>query len=242
MIFKKSIIKITGVTLVLSVIISVGAYFAGMPKTVANSFHYFQAPDVKISKIKLEVVYFVPNDQKPDENFYTSIENAAKEIQNFHLEQFRGLSALRYAIYAKPVLGIESSAFYDGSNTAHGNPDAVKKIFLETASRVFNPNSDMYDAKFTRRQNDELPIRIFIYQGVGASSGVLSAIISYDYFTKTNYGATTLYHEILHNLGVPDGYDYIAGDAYSDDIMGGGRIKPISQTYIREEIKKQMME
>ena len=152
------------------------------------------------------------------------------------------MSALRYAIYPKPVAGIESSAFYDGFNTANGNPGAIKKIFLETAPRVFNPNGDMYDAKFTRRQSDELPIRVFVYQGVGASSGVLSVIMSYDYFTKTNYGATTLYHEILHNLGVPDEYDYVTGNDYSDDIMGGGRTKPISQTYIREEIKKQMMQ
>lgn len=241
MIFSKSFIKIIIAIFVLSAIVGVGVYFVGMPKKVSNSFHYFQVPDVKISKIKLEFVYFVPSDQKPDENFNIVLENAAKEIRNFHLEQFHGLSALRYAIYPKPVTGIESSAFYDGFDTANGNPGAIKKIFLETAARVFNSNGDMYDAKFTRRQSDELPIRVFIYQGVGASSGVLSVIMSYDYFIKTNYGATTLYHEMLHNLGVPDGYDYAIGNAYSDDIMGSGRTKPISQTYIREEIKKQMM-
>lgn len=241
MIFNKSFIKTIIAIFVLSAIVGVGVYFVGIPRKISNSFHYFQVPDVKISKIKLEFVYFVPSDQKPDENFNIVLENAAKEIRNFHLEQFRGLSALRYTIYPKPVAGIESSAFYDGSDTANGNPGAIKKIFLETASRVFNSNGDMYDAKFTKRQSDELPIRVFIYQGVGASSGVLSVITSYDYFTKTNYGATTLYHEMLHNLGVPDGYDYAIGNAYSDDIMGSGRTKPIGQTYIREEIKKQMM-
>jgi len=100
----------------------------------------------------------------------------------------------------------------------------------------------MENESFQSKKGNELPIKVFVYEGVGASSGVLSVLVSYDFFSNTNYGATVLYHEILHNLGVPDSYDYETNVSHSDDIMGSGRNKPIEQTYIRNEIKKQMVQ
>ncbi|MBI1755386.1 hypothetical protein HY250_03605 [Candidatus Azambacteria bacterium] len=217
-------------------------YFSGVLISKSGAFHYYQVPEVKISSIKLEVVYFVPRDQTPDPYFYGTLRSALVAIQSFHSREFNGLSALRYALYPKAVIGDEPSSFYDGVDTSRGNPGAMTRIFKETATRIYVKNGELYDEQFVRRKKDELPVRAFIYQGVGGSSGVLSAIMSYDYFTRTDYGATVLYHEVLHNLGVPDAYDYDTGAPQSDDIMGSGRMKPIAGSYIRDEIKKRMME
>lgn len=207
----------------------------------SGAFHYYLVPEVRITGIKLEVIYFVPADQQPDPRFYETLTQALAQVQRFHLREFNGLSALRYALYPRAVIGNESAAFYDGADTSRGNAGAIGRIFAETASRIYRKESDEYDAQFIKRKEGELPIRLFAYQGVGASSGTLSAIVSYDYFTRTEYGATTLYHEILHNLGVPDAYDYETNAPQSDDIMGSGRTKPIMQTYVRNEIKTRMM-
>lgn len=210
-------------------------------KTPGN-FHYYQAPAVHISGIKLEVIYFVPNDQTPDAQFYEKIKNGLAQAQVFHTREFGGLNPLRYVIYPKPVTGEESSAFYEGDDTSRGNPGAVKKLVAETGRRVYNPAGDLYDAQFARRGAGELPVRVFAYQGVGASSGVLSIIAAYDYFTETNYAPTVIYHELLHVIGVPDAYDYDTNASQSDDIMGAGREKPILETYVRDEIKRKLTE
>ncbi len=225
-----------------ALIASALVYFANPTAPEVSHFHYFGVPAVKVSQIKLEVIYFVPSDQEPDPKFYPVLKEALTRIQQFHVREFASMNALRYALYPAAVRGKESSSFYDAGETAHGNPGAIRRIFTEAAARVYNPQGDLHNAQFVGRKENELPIRVFVYQGVGASSGVLSVIVSYDYFTKTNYGATTLYHEVLHNLGVPDAYDHATNVSQADDIMGSGRMKPILETYVRDEIKKRMIE
>ncbi len=218
-------------------------YLSGVIVSQKNgAFHYYLVPEVKIAGIKLEVMYFVPMDQAPDPQFYETLKSALAKMQSFHSREFNGLSVLRYALYPRIVRGKESAAFYDGADTSSGNAGAIGRIFIETAGRIYRKESGEYDAQFTKRKEGELPIRVFAYQGVGASSSTLSVIVSYDYFKQTEYGATTLYHEMLHNLGVPDAYDYETGAPQSDDIMGSGRMKPIAQAYIRDEIKKRMIQ
>jgi len=233
--------KLFLVLVFLMLFFSIIFYISGLLVVNKSSFHYYQVPNVEIDQIKLEVIYFVPQDQTPADNFYQTIERALKDVRNFHVNEFNSLSMLRYELYPEPVIGEQSSIFYDGDDTSRGNPGAIKEIFFETARRIFNQDGDLYDERFVHRKKDELPIRVFVYQGVGASNSILDVIISYDYLSKTDYGATTLYHEVLHNLGVPDAYDYDTGFSHADDIMGSGRTKPIAQTYIRKEIKDQMI-
>lgn len=228
------------------IILIIGAALAGfavflIPKFLikpAGDFHYYQSPSVRVPGIKLEVVYFVPNDQAPDPNFYETLKKGLAQMQTFHSREFQNLNPLRYAIYPTAVIGSESSVFYDGDDTARGNPNAIKRLIAETGRRIYNPTGDLYSEQFIRRGKGELPVRVFVYQGVGASSGVLGIIASYDYFKQTSHAPTVVYHELLHTLGVPDLYDYATGASQSDDIMGAGREKPLLETYIREEIKK----
>lgn len=218
-------------------------YFSGViVSQKTGAFHYYLVPEVKISGIKLEVIYFVPADQQSDPRFHETLKQTLVQMQNFHSREFKGLNALRFALYPRAVIGRESSSFYDGADTSRGNFGAMGRIFTETAARVYRRESDEYDAQFTKRKEGELPIRLFVYQGVGASSGTLSVIASYDYITQTEHGATTLYHEILHNLGVPDAYDYETNAPQSDDIMGSGRTKSIMETYVRDEIKRKIVQ
>lgn len=237
--YKKFLAVFAAAVFILSFIFYLSGLLLPKAKT---AIHYFGAPAVKINKIKLEIIYFVPKDQTPANDFYDIISDALKEVKVFHIREFKGQGGLKYVIYPKPVIGEEISAFYDGSDTSRGNPNAIRVVFLEMGRRMFRQNGDLYDSEFSRRQKNELPIRVFVYQGVGASSGVLNVIVSYDYFKRTNYGASVLYHELLHNLGVPDAYEYSTGAAQSDDIMGSGREKPLLETYIRDEIKNQMLE
>jgi hypothetical protein len=235
---KKFVVLCVGLGLAASTLI----YIAGRTVSQTTYFHYFGVPAVKVPHIKLEVMYVVPGDQDVDPRFREVLASALSDVQRFHLREFANLSSLRSVLYPSPIRGWEPSSFYDGSDTGSGNPGAIRRIFNETAARVYNPDGDLYDAAFVKRKDNELPVRVFVYEGVGASSGVLSAIVSYDYFTKTDYGATTLYHEVLHNIGVPDAYDYFTGVSHADDIMGAGRTRPILETYVREEIKRKLTE
>ncbi len=224
-------------------ILSSGIFtIAGFQVAKIPRLHYFETPAVVIGGIKLEVIYFVPKDQVPDPQYYEIIKKALGEAQNFHIRQLGSDKLLRAALYPKPVIGAESSSFYDGEDTSRGNPGAIRWIMTETGQRIFNQQGDLYDERFVKRQPSDLPVRVVVYQGVGASSSVLGILVSYDYFTQTAYGPTTLYHELLHVLGVPDAYDYATNASYADDIMGSGRTQPLSLTYIRDEIKKALMQ
>src|SRR3989344_4483418 len=234
---KKAAIIIGCVLILLSGIFTV----AGFRVSEIPRLHYYQAPGVPLDGIKLEVIYFVPNDQTPDPRFYEEIKKGLAEAQGFHARQFGPGQLLRVALFPKPAIGGEPSSFYEGDDTSRGNPGAIRRIMAETGRRIFNQNGDLYDERFVKRQQTELPVRVLVYQGVGASSSVLGVLVAYDYFTQTAYGATTLYHELLHVIGVPDAYDYATNVSYADDIMGSGRTRPLAETYVRDEIKQALL-
>lgn len=204
-----------------------------------NTLHYYEVEDFKINKIKLLVFYFVPNDQIVDKNWKDLISQTLDEVKKFHQLEFKGLSLLDYNIYPRPILALNNSSFYDGSNTTGGNPNALNNSLKEINERVFRRNSDFYFEDFFQKDKEEFIIKVIIYEGVGAAGGHFAIILAKD-FLKTPEGSTILYHEFLHTLGVPDFYDYETNLPYSDDIMGSGRRKKINETYIREEIKEKL--
>jgi len=53
-----------------------------------------------------------------------------------------------------------------------------------------------------------------------------------------NISASIIAHEFYHTLGFPDKYNTVTGSAFSEDIMGLGRLRPIEETFIDSDILK----
>ena len=100
---------------------------AGFQVSKISRLHYYQTPAVNIAGVKLEVVYFVPSDQTPDPRYYEVIKKGLGDIHAFHARQFGQGQLLRIALYEKPVIGLEPTAFYDGDDTSRGNPGAIPR-------------------------------------------------------------------------------------------------------------------
>lgn len=201
------------------------------------SLNYYQAPETTISNIHLKVMYFVPRDRSVDPAWKQDITRALQDVRVFHHKEFSGYGILRYTVYPEPIQGKESIVFYDSADTSRGNRNALETILQETQRRIFMADGDLYVPTFSERKPHEFRIKIFIYEGVGAAGGHLGVILAREYLTKTAYGPTILYHELLHTFGVPDSYDYETNQSFSDDIMGSGRELPLQTTYIRNIIK-----
>lgn len=202
------------------------------------ALHYYEAPDSPIANIHLKVIYFVPKDRAINQQWESDITAALKNVRSFHHREFGNYGTLKYEIYPTPVRGEHEIAFYDSEDTARGNRHALEAILREVNERVFRKGGDLYSVDFAEQTPQEFRVKVFIYEGIGAMGGHHSIILAREYLTKTRYGATTLYHELLHTFGVPDSYDYGTNIPFSDDIMGSGREKPIYEAYIRDEIKR----
>jgi len=173
--------------------------------------HYYGVPETSLRDIDLKVLYFVPSDREISVGWQSAVQNALEDIQTFHFKEFHNTGIIRYDIYPEPIIGIKGIHFYDGEDTSRGNPDALNTILKEVNDRVFDEKGDLYRESFVKQKNKSFTIKIFVYEGVGAAGGHLAVIIAKDYFTLTQYGSSTLYHEILHTFGVPDSYDYETG-------------------------------
>lgn len=202
--------------------------------------HYYEVEDFKINKVNLKIFYFVPKNRQADVEWGKIIKKSVNEIKAFHLKEFKGAGILRYEIYPQIVYGLQNAEFYDGNNTSFGNPNALKNILKEINERVFQNNGNLYSESFTKKNNNEMTIKIFIYEGVGAVGGHFTVLLAKDYLKTKNFGSTVFYHELMHTFGVPDFYDYQTNVDFSDDIMGSGREKPISETYVRKDIKEKL--
>ncbi len=63
-------------------------------------------------------------------------------------------------------------------------------------------------------------------------------LLNRDFLTNEkyrSYGATLMYHEFAHTLGLPDGYDVLTNAVWTSDIMGGGRYDPIGTAYLDQK-------
>jgi M6 family metalloprotease-like protein len=76
------------------------------------------------------------------------------------------------------------------------------------------------------------------------SEGSLPAFLASNYYltgeSYQDYGKTIFAHEFGHTLGLPDSYDLVSNIPSSDDIMGSGRYRPLSITYLSLEAKEKL--
>lgn len=210
------------------------------PLKSESELHYYEVEDFKIRKVNLKIFYFVPKNRKADSGWEKIIKSSVNEIKAFHLKEFKGAGILRTEIYPLVILGLKNAEFYDGDDTSGGNPNALENILKEINERVFKNKGDLYLEDFVKKNNYEMTVKVFIYEGVGATGGHFTVLLAKDYLKTKNFGSTVFYHELMHTFGVPDFYDYQTNLDFSDDIMGSGREKPINETYIRKDIKEKL--
>lgn len=206
-----------------------------------SRIHIYQEAETTIEQVRVKVIYFIPKDRlnKVYPEWYPDLEKNFQEIANFHQFQFKNRSRLQYDIYPRYIKGLESSDFYDTQDTNNGNPQALKQVSEEISNRLFSPTGDIYDASYTQMKEGEYPVWFIIYEGVGASGGhgdVNATLISRHFLSDNHgYGTAIMYHELAHTFAIPDGYELDSGNSLSYDIMGLGRYRPLSATYISRE-------
>lgn len=218
------------------------------PDVIAESnIHYYENPEISLKNVLLKVIYFVPKNRTESisAGWKEDIEESLKDLKEFHEFQFGNFSNLNFDVYPRPVISLEDSLFYDSEKTDRGNPNALRAIDKEIEERMFAPEGDLFGSDFSK-SGGGYTVNIYIYEGVGASAAREpngAVILSVDYLRRKDLreaGTTIFYHEITHVFGMPDKYDYDSGAVYSNDIMGGGRRKPLKYTYIADETKKKM--
>lgn len=167
---------------------------------VGGAAHFYKDTQIDTSKIAVKIFYVVPQNRKDEMVFDWNrpIKSAFEKISRFHAIQFRGLSSLRYDIFPKPIVLDHDESFYNTTSTAEGNPSGLVSIAEEIDRRVFRSGGDLYDTEFVRLENGEYQVMGLIYEGVGASGGVI-------YETKTEKTK----EEIAKELGVPESIVYI---------------------------------
>ncbi|MDP3963065.1 MAG: hypothetical protein Q8Q39_01065 [bacterium] len=195
--------------------------------------HVVDDSSIGLDRIRLVVVYFVPADVIPWEGWRERIVPALQEMEAFHRLQFRGSSELVHEIYTETIVGERDSAFYDGSDTARGNPHAWEAVREELNRRL----------GALRQDDGAFDARLVLFEGVGAVGGVDQILVSSGYLqspVEMPRASAVFYHELGHVFGLKDAYTYEHGAPLDEDIMGLGRNRPIGQTYLSEKAKKEL--
>lgn len=221
--------------------------------------HFYEEPTIDLSKIKLYVVYALPNNKKAylKNDWLSLIRKALDKVSLFHHLQFKGFSSIKYEIYHSPIiLPDESEAYNTKVDTFN-----LKK-FLKLAEDVEKTLSLDFDVFNLDKNNYN--ILVIFYEGEGAFGAVITdkpkiiekyslssqilptkiekfngvVFISIEYLTTLS-GESLLYHEIAHTLGIPDTYQN--GRSLSSGIMGAGRFEPLENNYLDKTILNKMI-
>lgn len=143
---------------------------------VPPSPHFFNNPERGIVATRVAAVYFIPKNKEHEKSgtWREMLESNLALLQKFHSLQFQGRSAVSVAVYPEPVIGRRGQLFYDTKNTSRGNPKALLSIAEELEERVFSSSGDLYRPDFWKQENGTYPVLFILYEGVGASGGIIA--------------------------------------------------------------------
>lgn len=238
---RAAIIVVSLVAAAILIAISAGSFLpflrGGPAVRLGPTLHYFNDPSIPIERVRVKAAYFVPKDREKQifSDWRITLDSMLEEIRRFHVLQFRKHSDMIFEIYPTPVIGEKDTAFYDSQGTARGNPFALRRIDQEVPSRLA--------AFFRGEQPAEYLVKIYIYEGVGASAVGNAVLFSSTFLSDPayiSYRSSLLYHELAHTLGAPEGYDVETNIPSTFDVMGEGRFKPLRITYIADGTKAAM--
>lgn len=156
-------------------------FWVGVPSVAPNdmpesqAIHFYGDPGRILGDIMVYAVYFVPENKKTliAENWRGLLETNLVKLQVFHSLQFGGRSNIQYRIYPDPVVGMSESTAYDTDDTANGNSRALITIAQELEKRVFDSSGDRFRSDFVERSSNAYPVLMVLYEGVGASGGMI---------------------------------------------------------------------
>ena len=130
----------------------------------------------------------------------------------------RSFAAPRGTAY--PVMGI----IYEGVGAAGGIIYESKAESAEEIAEELN-----------------VPASLVYRVNVKSSDGFF--LLNREFLSDPRYsprGASILYHEFAHTLGIEDRYEAQTDRVFTDDIMGGGRREPIEMNYIDSATLREM--
>lgn len=230
--------------------------------------HYADNPSIPLSSVSIRAFYFVPQDQKGslDPSWKELLSQALAELKEFYQFQLRETLTINYDIYPEPVIGLSDHRIYDGDNTSRGNPNALTAIHKELYTRAFTNGGDLFGNLPSPQEKNTHEVIAILYEGVGSSAmltveptenNILPAddvvvlknderpafLVSRSFLAYASYaefGKSIFAHEFGHTLGLPDGYDPTTSQPTTDDLMGAGRFRPLTATYLSQETKKKL--
>lgn len=137
--------------------------------------HFYGNPDRPIGEIQIAAFYFVPRNKAGLQaaDWKEVLQASLQKLVEFHSLQFQGLSRASFKIYPAPVIGLLENLSYDTEVTQRGNPRALVSIGEELEARAFRPDGDLFVPDFAVRADNAYPVLFVMYEGVGASGGVI---------------------------------------------------------------------
>lgn len=239
-----------------------GVFLSDLPVKI----HYAGNEEASLFSIRIKAFYFIPRDiNKPlDADWKNILQEALLNLKKFYEFELRQGISITYDIYPAPITGDKEHRDYDGRDTSRGNPNALVAIHNELIRRAIRSDGDLYLKDFSASDLKDYEVMAILYEGAGASAMLsgqgpaneygpdvvviqkeeLPAFLVSKFFlvspTYEDYGLSIFAHEFGHTLGLTDSYNLETGQPLSDDIMGAGRFRPISGTYLSDETKSKL--
>ena len=150
------------------------------------ALHVFGNSAISLEKIRVKVVYFIPQDPDYDKDFGEDMPNLSayervwrepdfdeitrhlqqtvfSQIETFHAREFDSRSSLVFDIHPTPVHGLRDGDFYGGQFLLIENPMPLQALELELNERLFSGSGDLFDARFAQVEEDEYTVTLIVY-------------------------------------------------------------------------------